>query len=310
MITLGVFTKYNIKKDFYKNYHCSPSKIFKIISELKGIVDAECFFNDYSIDYDFAIVDRISPSKKIKSPYVLGIFETRMRAEWATDFCTISPAIKVAGPNQFRLLNYCHGKPISKERLSKVRSNGVFLGRIADSSEFKLKALSRHGLKTDIYPIKYWRGNSILRFHGGKKESRNNLIYLQDRFPGSKIRKPESHDKLYSVINKRGYAYGFVPSIYRFDSKKKQVESSSKFFEYMGCGIPVLVEHNVPESRIVRKNPFLGEIFCGEKDMLQKAFSMSSREYDKVRILEFAQKNHYPKNRARKIYNHFIRDRV
>ena len=129
-------------------------------------------------------------------------------------------------------------------------------------------------------------------------------------FPKSKIRSPIAHSSLYQVLNKKGYRYGFAPSIYSLGSKQKQIESSSKFFEYIGAGIPVLVEGNVPEAEIVERNPFLGEVFCTKKEMISKANALETGNYEYGRILDFAQKNHYPDSRAKNIYNNFIKDRL
>ena len=306
---IGVFSR-NKGGDRYKNYHCSPCKIFKIIDELSKFVEFEYSLNNYKDQYDFAIVDRIQPVKNIKSRYILGIFETRPKGGWATDFCSISPAVKNGGSNYFHLLNYCHGRYLDPKLLSKKRSGGVYIGRLSDAAEFKIKLLNNNGLRFDIFPIKYWEGKKILRFHDGSKESVKNISFLQSKFSKSKVRRPVNHDGLYNVLNKNGYSYGFVPSIYGLGSKRIQIESSSKFFEYIGAGIPVLIENNVPEAKIVRENPILGEIYSGRKDMLKKAAAMERGGYNHLKILNFAQKNHYPYNRAKKIYNNFIKSRI
>jgi len=306
---IGVFSRYK-EKDRYKNYHCSPCKIFKIIDELSNFVDFEYSVNDYKGQYDFAIVDRIKPAKNIKSRYILGIFETRIKRGWATDFCSISPAVKKIGPKHFHLLNYCHGRHLDPKLLSKRRSGGVCAGRLSSTAEFKIKLLNDNGLNFDIFPIKYWKGGRVLRFHDGSKESKKNISFLQSKFSRSKIRRPVNHNNLYHTLNRNGYSYGFVPSIYGLGSRRMQIESSSKFFEYIGAGIPVLIENNVPEARIIANNPFLGRIYSGRKDMLNKAAAMERGSYDHFKILSFAQKNHYPYNRAKKIYNNFIKNRV
>ena len=233
MYKIGIFTRYSMKKDLYDGYHGSPYKIFKIMNELSNIIDCEYSVNDYNNQYDFAIVDRIKPAKNIKSKYILGIFETRVKHGWATDFCTISSAVKVASARQFHLPNYCHGTHLNPKLLNKKRSGGVYIGRLCSVAEFKIKLLNNSGLRLDIFPIKYWRGKKTLRFHDDSKESKENLSFLQSKFSNSKIRCPVNHKDLYRVINKKGYSYGFVPSIYGLGSKRVQVESSSKFFEYI-----------------------------------------------------------------------------
>jgi hypothetical protein len=306
---IGIFSRYK-EKDRFKNYHCSPCKIFKIIDELNKFIEFDYSLNDYKDQYDFAIVDRIKPAKNIKSRHILGIFETRIKGGWATDFCSVSPAIKNSGPKHFHLLNYCHGRHLDPKLLSRKRSRGVYIGRLSDPSEFKIKLLNNSNFNFDIFPIKYWKGKEVLRFHDGSKESGKNISFLQSKFPKSKILRPVNHDGLYHALNQNGYSYGFVPSVYGLGSRRMQVESSSKFFEYIGAGIPVLIESNVPEAKIVINNPFLGEVFSGRKDMLKKAAAMERRGYDYFKILSFAQKYHYPYNRAEKIYNHFIKSRL
>lgn len=310
MYKIGVFTKYGERKQLYKGYHGSPCKIFKILDQLKDLVDCEYTFNNYSKEYDFAIVDRVRPNARIRAKYILGIFEIKAKGEWATDFCLISPAAKIIGPNYFHLLNYCHGRKLEPKQLNEKRNRkGVFLGRLCGTSEFKIKQLNFNDFRLDIYPIKYWRGKEVLRFHKGAENFELNKEILQSILPGSKIRSPISHGGLYQTLNKKGYRYGFVPSIYGFGSSRMQVESSSKFFEYIGAGTPVLIENNVPEAKIVKNNPFLGEVFCGKREMLSGAKALETGRYEYHRILDFAQKNHYPDSRARDIYNNFIKNR-
>jgi len=298
MYKIGIFTKYNIKKKLYNGYHGSPYKIFKIM------------VNNYKDQYDFAIVDRIKPAKNIRSRYILGIFETNAKHGWATDFCSLSPAIKNIDSRHFSLLNYCHGRYFDPKLLNKKRSGGVYIGRLCSVAEFKIKLLNNNGFRFDIFPIKYWKGRKVLRFHDGSKESKKNISFLQSKFSKSKILRPVNHEGLYHTLNKNGYSYGFVPSIYGLGSKRMQVESSSKFFEYIGAGIPVLIENNVPEAKFVAKNPFLGKVFSGRKDMLKKAAEMEKGRYDYLKILNFAQKNHCPRSRAKKIYDNFIKNRT
>ena len=305
---VGIFSKYN--ETGFGGYHGSPCKIFKIIDELHKVVGFQHYLNNYDEEYDFAIVDRINPKQNIKAKYILAIFETKVKGGWATDFCSISPAARIIGLNHFHLLNYCHGHKLDPKYLTKKRNRkGVFLGRLCGTSEFKIKLLNSSKFSLDLYPIKYWRGKEVLRFHRGGENSEANRAFLQTIFPGSKVRRPISHNGLYQALNKKGYRYGFVPSIYGLGSTRIQIESSSKFFEYIGAGIPVLIESNVPEAKIVENNPFLGEVFCGRGEMLNKAKALEAGEYEYHRILDFAQKNHYPDSRAREIYNNFIKNR-
>jgi hypothetical protein len=307
---IGVFSRYKQKRDPYQGYHGSPCKIFKIINELNSFFDFKCYYNDYSEPYDFAIVDRITPRRRIKSNYILGIFEATPGGKWATDYCSISPSSRKVRDGQFFLLNYCHGKKITLNTLSKNRSNGVYLGRLDSPAELKIKALNRERLSLDIFPIKYWDGKRVLRFHRPHPEAKRNIAFLKKKIPKSNILYPVRHDKLCDSLNKGGYAYGFVPSIYSLQSKRSQIESSSKFFEYIGAGIPVLIEKSVPEASIVRKAPFLGEIFSGEADMIRKARKLSSNKYSYLNILKFSQREHFPDSRALLLYNEFIKDRL
>ena len=96
------------------------------------------------------------------------------------------------------------------------------------------------------------------------------------------------------------------PQFIPFGSSKSQKESSSKFFEYIGAGIPVLIESNVPEAKLVSERPFLGEIYHGRQDMLNKAKKINSGMYNYLHILKYAQKYHHPDSRARTVYDKFI----
>ena len=302
---IGVFTK-NKDKDRFGGYHCSPCKIYKVLDEMFNLYGIRYEVNNYSNKYKFSIVDRVKPTISIQSKYILNISETCKRYSWSTHNAFVSPSVKKIGDNEFYLLNYCHGKKISAEDLCLKRSGGVYIGRYSKLAEFKVSILAKKGLVKDVYPIKYWKGKSILRFHKEADDYLANLDYLQSRNEKVRVMRPLNHSELYSGLNKRAYSFGFVPSIYPLSSKLIQAESSSKFFEYIGCGIPVLIEGNVPEAKIVLRNPFLGEVYYGESEMLKKAHKLNSVTYDYCKILKYSQSKHYPDSRAKTIYKKFI----
>jgi hypothetical protein len=305
--TIGVFSKYNLKKNNFLFYHCSPCKIYKIMEEMKKIYDINYLINNYEKEYNFAIVDRINPKKKIKSKYILNISELQDTLSWATHNCFISPRAKNLKPNEFILLNYCHGKKISTKKLSSNREGCVYLGRLSPTAELKINFLNKKIKKIDVYPTKYWIGKkNFLRFHKEDKDYLKNLNFLQSKYPNINFFAPLNHEIMYEALSATGYKFGFVPSIYDFESKSQQRESSSKFFEYIGCGIPVLIEHNVPETLLVKENPFLGEIYYNKSDMILKAKKLNTTEYNYLKILGYANKNHFPNNRANFIYKKFI----
>lgn len=304
---IGVFSKYNLKKDNFLSYHCSPCKIYKIMEEMKKLYGINYLINNYEKEYNFAIVDRINPKKKIKSKYILNISEVQNARPWSTHNCFISPRTKNLRPNEFVLLNYCNGRKISAKRLSNNREGCIYLGRLSSTAESKIRFLNKKIKKIDVYPTKYWIGKkNFLRFHKEDKDCLKNLNFLQDKFPDINFFAPLNHKVMYKALSAAGYKFGFVPSIYDFESKSQQHESSSKFFEYIGCGIPVLIEHNVPEALLVRKNPFLGEIYYNRGDMISKAKKLNTTEYNYLKILGYANGNHFPDNRASFIYKKFI----
>lgn len=304
-VIIGVFSR-NKDGDRFSGYHCSPCKIFKILDEIYNSYGIKYELNNYSGKYEFAIVDRIKPKADIKSRNILNISEVFRSYPWATHNAFVSPSASLKGPNDFHLLNYCHGQKISPPNLNRQRLGGVYVGRYTRLSEAKVKILADKGFMRDVYPIKYWKGKDVLRFHGASKESEDNLVYLQKRNRNITIKKPLNHLDLYSGLNSIGYSFGFVPSIYDLSSKSLQKESSSKFFEYIGCGIPVLIERNVPEAKLVEQNPFLGEIYFGKSDMIKKAYKLNSTKYHYLKILSYSQKNHYPESRAKTIYKMFL----
>lgn len=302
---IGVFTK-NKDRDRFSGYHCSPCKIYKILDEMFSAYGIRYEVNNYSNKYKFAIVDRVKPTSPIISKYILNISETYKNYSWATHNAFVSPAAKKVGENDFYLLNYCHGKKLLPETLARKRSGGVYIGRYSKLAESKVNLLAKKGLAKDVYPIKYWKGKTVLRFHKEAEGSFENLAYLQSRSGKLGIKPPLDHRELYCGLNRGAYSFGFVPSIYDLSSSLAQKESSSKFFEYIGCGIPVLVEHNVPEAKIVLQNPFLGEVYCGKRDMLIKASRLNSVSYDYAKILFYSEAKHYPDSRAKTIYKKFI----
>ena len=306
---IGVFTKYNSMPARSSLYHCSNCKILKVIEELKGICKFDLFINDYNVDYDFAIVDRISPKKIIRSKYILNISEYGFKMKGATDACSVSPSVKAA-KNKFILMNYCHGNRISHSIPNVKRDKIAYIGRLSGVAEDKIKRLNSKSIGFGIYPIKYWRGKEVLRFAGKSNASLKNLRFLQSKIPGSVVMSPRNHESLYEELSGGGYYAGFVPSIYPCEKKKAQKESSSKFFEYIGAGLPVLIERGVPEAALVEGNPFLGEVFCGNKDMVSKARLMRSKKYSYTKIAKYAEAEHFPEARAKTLFDKFIKNRV
>tara|TARA_B100001094_G_scaffold91497_1_gene87477 strand:- start:3689 stop:4630 length:942 start_codon:yes stop_codon:yes gene_type:complete len=304
---IGVFSRYSLKKDNFLSYHCSPCKIYKIMEEMKKIYRINYLINNYEKEYKFAIVDRIKPAKRIKAKHILNISETQSPCSWSTHNCFISPRAKELRPNDFILMNYCHGKKISAKRLSQDRDGGVYMGRLTKLAELKIIELRKVVKPFFVYPIKYWVGKrDVLRFHKEDQNYLKNLKFLQNKNPNINFLTPLNHNSLYKGLNAAGYKFGFVPSIYGFESRKNQAESSSKFFEYIGSGMPVLIESNVPEAIIVKNNPFLGEVYSGKSDMIKKAKKLNSLKYKYLNILGYANLDHFPDSRAKLIYDKFI----
>jgi hypothetical protein len=306
---IGIFTKYKNMPDRSRMYHCSNCKILKIVEELHNILVFDSFVNNYSLDYDFAIIDRISAEKKVKSKYILNISECGFKTKGATDACSVSPYARPE-KNKFILMNYCHGNR-AVEHSALIRRNKIaYLGRLSPLAEHKIKEMNSASISFGIYPIKYWKGKEVLRFSGSSAESVKNLKFVQSKIPGSIVLPPCSHADLYQELSRGGYFAGFVPSIYPSERKKAQRESSSKFFEYIGAGLPVLIEAGVPESFLVADNPFLGEVFSGRKDMISKGAMMKKRKYSYNKIAKYAQDNHFPGSRAKTLFDNFIKDRI
>jgi len=303
--SIGIFTKYKEEKDRFSCIHNSPCKIFKILDELNNFIDFKYEVNNYNIKYDFAICDRFVPKRKINANRILNFSEAKPVVSWATDYCSTTLSDKIKHKNQFRMLNYCQGIKLSEAELNKDRKGLIFLGRVTGQIEKKLIILSKN-INVDILPIKYWYKGDILRFHNKDKKSRENLKFLQRRFNLANIVEPVDHNGLYRLLNRKGYKIGFAPSVYSLDSKKIQIESSSKFFEYIGCGIPVLVEATVPEAKLVRENPFLGKVFLGKREMVAKARAMSQQSANYNKILKYANENHFANSRAKSLYEKFI----
>ena len=306
---IGVFSKYKTNHGRDRLYHCSPCKVRKLIKELHKICDFESFFNNYDLKYDFAIIDRMSLKKKIDSKYILSITECGFDMAQADVACSVSPYFRPKG-NQFILMNYCHGNRNVKIAPMSNRIQMTYLGRLSPLAEQKIKIMTSSGIGFGIYPIKYWQGKNILRFNRGSHGFAENIKFLQSKFPKSLILEPKSHNELYEELNYRRYFAGFVPSIYPLGDSRPQKESSSKFFEYIGAGIPVLIEKNVPEAKIVANNPFLGEVFSGKKEMILKGKRLRGRPYSNNKIAKYARDNHFPDARAQALFDNFLKERV
>jgi hypothetical protein len=307
-VRIGIFSRYSGNYGRGGLYHCSPCKIGKIVEELHKICEFESFINDYDLKYDFAIIDRTPLRRKISSKYTLKITECGFDMTGVDTACSISP-YPAPKNNQFILMNYCHGdRDIKIATTDRVRM--AYLGRLSPLAEAKIKTMNASGISFGVYPIKYWRGKSILRFTRSSPGFKENIEFVQSKIPGSLILEPKSHSKLYQELNRGHYFAGFVPSIYPLGSKKLQRESSSKFFEYIGAGMPVLIERNIPEAKIVMSNPFLGEVFSGKKDMISKGNKLNNNKYSYNKIAKYARDNHFPDSRAQTLFDNFLKDRA
>jgi hypothetical protein len=120
-------------------------------------------------------------------------------------------------------------------------------------------------------------------------------------FPQSNciIKPPLKNNNMYDVWSKEKYMAGFVPSIFDFDVEKEQINSSSKFYDYIGAGIPVLIEDLVPESKLVEKYSNIGAIYRNNEQNLYEIFNKIYLEkFNNLDIFKYAAENHSEKSRG------------
>ena len=133
-------------------------------------------------------------------------------------------------------------------------------------------------------------------------ESIDEFFSLEEHFSLDNIviLKPQPHSSLNEYVSYLSPTFGFVPSIHDWDYPNMQLPSSSKFFDYQACGLPCLMEWNVPES--IYKDDCI--IYRGSiRGLNLNKFKL----FDKNKILNSANQNHYSDARSRDIIKFLYR---
>ena len=213
--------------------------------------------------------------------------------------------------------NFCNGVKIAPKLVSrKKREKVVFIGRLTPMIIKKINILSSHfkHIQFDIYGSKFFYKNN--KYIGLGPHCKDRVLAtnrLHEMLPGKNIvlKNIIPHGELYSVLNDEAYFAGLTFSVHDIGSKTRQVNSSSKFYDYIGAGIPVLTERIVPESFYVKKDANLGVICPGYKaeGLIDGLASMVSKEFDYQKIIRYANNHHSAKSRAKEIFKHVKEDK-
>jgi len=109
------------------------------------------------------------------------------------------------------------------------------------------------------------------------------------------------------------YLFGFCPST---RAHPTQVLSASKFYDYAGLGLPVVLSSNTPEARHMDGDTWLGELFDpGDPDSMEIAIERirdhaeDPRRFYRERcaIRDWTRAHHTYRHRAQEIHNAIIR---
>jgi hypothetical protein len=109
------------------------------------------------------------------------------------------------------------------------------------------------------------------------------------------------------------YLFGFCPST---RARPAQVLSASKFYDYAGLGVPVVLSSNTPEARHMAGDTWLGELYDpGDPDSLRDAIERvrdhaenpESFYAERCRIRDWTRAHHTYRHRAQEIHNALIR---
>jgi hypothetical protein len=312
MKKIGIISKYNIPDNYDNYFHVSSVKLFKLFS-VSGDIFLEKAIKNYN--YDYLIVDRynlVGSDFCIKDYYsekILNFSEGNPKIKWATHYASASPYYTGDSESFVNLWNYSLGSiHLNDLNKNKINTNLVFIGRVTSEILLKLKFIeTKTNQKINIFPIKFIEKNKILRFTNDNDFQINSLI-LKNYFRNANILKPVNHFGLYMALNAGQFKIGFVPSVY-YEKKSKTVqkESSSKFYDYIGAGIPVLIESTVPEAIFVKNNNFIGEIYSSQEELLSKIELMKYKKYNYIDIYNYANKYHSLNIRYNELLNKFIK---
>jgi hypothetical protein len=258
-------------------------------------------FNRLNIKYDSSLL--FAENTRIKYP---------IDKINAIAHCSINEFLNnpIHGKINIMTPNICNGSRLSLDMISEKRNNKVaFIGRLSNKHTYSIINLLANNFKDiqfDIYGSKFLskeKGYIGLGPHCIDRKDAHKQ--LRELLPGKNIvfKNILAHKDLYMKLNEEKYLAGLAPSIHSFGYNIPQMNSSSKFYDYIGAGIPVFIEDIVPEAYYVKKNPNIGTIYStqNKKDIIDSFERFINYQNKYFEIVKYANKNHYEESRAAEI---------
>lgn len=217
---------------------------------------------------------------------------------------------KMKGRGNILTPNICNGVMLKNLPKVKLRNKVVFIGRLSGNIIPKVDFLARTfpDIIFDLYITKFWniKAKKWVGLGPHQKDRAGALKLFHSQLPYDNINLKDMllHKDLYNTLAAEGYKAGLVPSIYPLDNRRVtiQINSSSKFYDYIGAGIPVLVESIVPENHFVNKTKYIGISYDKSYGDLKVKFDqIINKRFDNSKILSYANKNHFADSRAEEI---------
>lgn len=232
--------------------------------------------------------------------------------------CSINSYLHIKQPGVVNLLtpNICNGNKIKAEKVER-KNKVVIIGRYSAPIVTKVLFMAEEfpEVQFDVYATKFWnfKANKWVGFgpHQSDRVWARKIFRENNPFKNIILKKPIQHNVFYETMMAEGYKIGFAPSIIPMQKRKpvRQVNSSSKFYDYIGAGIPVLAEDKIPESLYINQNNYIGKVYKNSsfESLKEEFLKMIEEKYDYEKIIKYAQSNHYPEHRIEIIARELIK---
>lgn len=309
---------YSFRSKTYKNRK-SHDKNIMIVDEndLKNMSFDYAYINK---DPGLFIFNKANPiiTKKVYMFNENDKFSNSIKRVDILGHCSINSYLNIKQPGVANILtpNICNGNKIKLTKVER-RDKAVLIGRYSDKIVPKVLFLAENfpHVQFDIYATKFWnfKTNKWVGFGPHQKDRKGARVIFRDNnpFPNIILKDPMQHNCLYETMQNEGYKIGFAPSIIPMLTRnpRVQINSSSKFYDYIGAGIPVLAEDKIPESLYVNKNSYIGRVYKNSSfNNLKDEFeNMINERYTYGKIIKYAQANHYPEHRVDVIAKELIK---
>ncbi len=139
--------------------------------------------------------------------------------------------------------------------LSPASAAGLYLGRLP--RVYRECVVAAGKLATiHAYALSVERDDGVKVLLRHKQIADGNLEVARELVPGVSLHQPVN--AITAAAELSAFAFGLCPAT---KLGTRQVQSASKFYDYMALGLPAVIADNVPEADYVAANPILGERF-------------------------------------------------